>query len=84
MRNTLLISTALFMGLSTASSFAAGVAKETGVKGTDTKAAMPTCAAGAKPSVDGKYYLPGTRKECKPIKADNTGKTGTETKKKTK
>jgi len=78
MRKTLIISTILFMGLSTASSFAAGAANGTNAKGTGTKV-IPFCAMGTKPSADGKYYILGTHDECKPI---HTG--DTDTKKKAK
>ncbi|MFK3664514.1 hypothetical protein ACI2JN_04560 [Ochrobactrum teleogrylli] len=65
MRNTIIISTILFMGLSAAPSFAASIAKETGAKETDTKAVMPVCPTGTKAAADGKYYLPGTHEECR-------------------
>ncbi|MBJ6132674.1 hypothetical protein JAU75_07515 [Ochrobactrum sp. Q0168] len=71
MRNALIVSTILFAGLSTAPSFAAGVAKETDTKAPKTKAAMPVCPTGTKAD-DGKYYLPGTHEECRLSDKDHT------------
>ncbi|MEL4068910.1 hypothetical protein WKW50_02030 [Ochrobactrum sp. GPK 3] len=78
MRNTIIISTILFLSFSATSSFAASTTNGAHTKGTRTKV-MPFCAIGTNPSADGKYYILGTHDECKPI---NTG--DTDTKKKSK
>lgn len=71
MRNTLIISTILFVSVSAASSFAASTTNRANAKGTGIKV-MPFCAIGTNPSADGKYYILGTHNECKPINTSDT------------
>jgi hypothetical protein len=71
MRNTIIISTILFLSFSVTSSFAASTTNRANAKGTGIKV-MPFCAIGTNPSADGKYYILGTHNECKPINTSDT------------